>query len=121
VPRYLSPEWIEALDASLASSVFAPGVRLVIQHIVDDDTAYYITVDDERAGVRAGRAEHPTVTFSQDHTTAAAIAQGQLSAQQAFMSGRLLVRGDLPALTRAQDVMDELDHAFGSVRQQTAF
>ncbi|MGH9118717.1 MAG: SCP2 sterol-binding domain-containing protein [Acidimicrobiales bacterium] len=121
MPRFLSSEWIEALDASLASSVFASGVRLVIQHLVDDDIAYYVAVDDERARVRAGRAEDPTVTFTQDDTTAAAIAQGRLSAQQAFMSGRLVVRGDLPALNGARDVMDELDRAFRSVRQQTEF
>ena len=35
------------------------------------------------------------------------------------MSGRLRVRGDLPALARAQDVLTELDRAFGSVREHT--
>ncbi len=121
MPRYLSPDWIEALDASLASSGFAPGVRLVIQHVVDDDTAYYVAIEDERASVRAGRAEEPTVTFTQDRATAAEIAQGRVSAQQAFMSGRLGVRGDLATLAGSQEVMDELDRAFRSVREHTEF
>jgi putative sterol carrier protein len=120
VPRYLSPEWIEALDAALASSVFAPGRRLVIQQIVGDD-AWYVIVGDGRARVVVGRAGHPTVTFTQDPATAAEIAQGRLSAQQAFMSGRLRVRGDLPSLAGAQDVLAELDRAFASARDQTEF
>ena len=117
---FLSREWVEALDASLAASAFAPGLRLVIQHLVDD-AAYHVEVEGERARVRAGRADAPTVTFTQDRATAAAIAEGRLSAQQAFMSGRLTVRGDLAALTGSQEVMEELDRAFRSVRQQTAF
>jgi putative sterol carrier protein len=117
---YLSPEWFEALDAAVASSVFAPGVRLVVQHVVDD-CAYHVSIADGRARVAAGLADEPTVTFTQDRATAAEIAQGRLSAQQAFMSGRMTVRGDLPALATAQDVLAELDRAFDSVRDQTAF
>ena len=108
---HLSAEWIEALDASLASSVFAPDVRIVIQQIVDDH-AYHVTIADGRGRVVGGRAVEATVTFTQDEATAADIARGGLSAQQAFMSGRLRVRGDLPALARAQDVLTELDRAF---------
>ena len=122
MPRHhhLSSEWIEALDASLASSVFAPDVRLVVQHEIDD-AAYYVAVSDGRGRVEAGRAVDPTVTFVQDRATATDIAQGRLSAQQAFMSGRLRVRGDLPALAASQDVMAEIDRAFASVRGQTSF
>jgi putative sterol carrier protein len=120
VPRYLSPEWIEALDAALASSVFAPGAPVVIQQIVGDD-AWYVAVADGRGRVAGGRHDAPTVTFAQDASTAAAIAEGRLSAQQAFMSGRLRVRGDLAALAAAQAVTDELDRAFAAVRDQTEY
>jgi putative sterol carrier protein len=117
---YLSPEWIEALDASLASSVFAPEARLVVQHVVGDRT-YHVAVAHGRARVAAGRADEPTVTFTQDRETAIQIAQGRLSAQQAFMTGRMTVRGDLPALAGSQDLLAELDRAFASVREHTEF
>jgi putative sterol carrier protein len=117
---HLSTEWIDALDASLASSVFAPELRLVVQHVVDD-CAYHVAVAGGRARVVAGWADDPTVTFTQDRATATEIARGRLSAQQAFMSGRMTVRGDLPAVATAQDVLAELDRAFGAVREHTEF
>ena len=120
MPRHLSAEWIEALDASLASSVFPPEVRLVVQHVVDGDS-YHVIVAGGSARVVAGRATDPTVTFTEDRATATEIAQGRLSAQRAFMSGRVTVRGDLPALAAAQDVLVELDRAFAPVREQTEF
>jgi putative sterol carrier protein len=118
--RYLSPEWIEALDASVASSAFASGVRLVIQHVVEDD-AYHVAIEDERATVRSGRAEGPTVTFTSDRDTAADIATGKLSAQQAFTDGRLRVRGDLTVLSEHAAVFAALDEAWRGVREDTEF
>jgi hypothetical protein len=118
--RYLSPEWIEALDASMASSVFASGLRLVIQHVVDD-TAYHVAIGDERARVRMGRADDPTVTFTSDRGTAADIATGKLSAQKAFTDGRLRVRGDLDALSNHAAVLSTLDEAWREVRDDTEF
>lgn len=122
--RYLSPEWIEALDASAGDGVEVPDdVRLVVQQEVvggpDGDVRYYIEIDGGKVGVRAGRAESPTVTFTQDYATATAIAGGELSAQEAFMAGRVRVRGDLAELARRQAVVTKLDRAFQRVRTET--
>jgi alkyl sulfatase BDS1-like metallo-beta-lactamase superfamily hydrolase len=116
--RHLSPEWVEALDASVASSVFAPDVQLVIEHVIDD-VAYHVAIEDQRATVRPGRAEHPTVTFTEDRATAADIAAGRLSAQQAFTDGRLRVRGDLTVLNDHASVLAALDEAWQPVRRET--
>jgi putative sterol carrier protein len=122
---YLSNEWIEALDAALASSAFAAGVRLVIQQVVTDvngtDAAYHVTVEDGKASVGPGHAADPTVTFTQDHATAVEIATGRLSAQQAFMAGRLRVRGELTVLAERQAELDAIDAALAPVRARTDF
>jgi len=126
--RYLSDEWIEALDAAARAH---EGVRaaaraesLTIKQTVttpDDPVAYYIRAGDGEVCVRAGRAAAPTVTFTTDLDTAADVAQGTASAQLAFMRGRLRVGGDLRALLEHQPLLDALDEAFAPVRARTVW
>jgi putative sterol carrier protein len=121
--RYLSPEWIAALDATAAGTIVDDGVHLVVQQEVvggpDGDVRYNISVDGGAVAVHPGRADEPTVTFTQDYDTAVAIAAGELSAQEAFMAGRVRVRGDLAHLARHQGVVAALDRAFQTVGTET--
>jgi putative sterol carrier protein len=121
--RYLSPEWIAALQATAAGAEVDDGVHLVVQQEVtggpDGDVRYHISVDGGKASVHAGRADDPTVTFTQDYDTAVAIAAGELSAQEAFMAGRVRVRGDLARLARHQGVVAGLDRAFRAAGTET--
>ena len=58
-----------------------------------------------------GRAADAHVTFTQDRGTAVAIARGELSAQVAFLSGRLRVGGDIRNVidrTRDLALLDDL-------------
>jgi putative sterol carrier protein len=129
VLAYLSPEWLAALQAAAdASSTLrdaTAGVHLVVQQVVtggpQGDVAYHVTVDDGATTVAAGRAEEPTITFTQDLPTAAAVSRGELSAQEAFMTGRIRVRGDLPALIAQQDTLLGVGDVFASVRASTDF
>jgi putative sterol carrier protein len=129
VPAYLSPAWLTALqDAADSSPTLrdaTAGMRLVVQQVVtggpDGDVAYHVIVDDGRATVRAGQADDPTITFTQDRATAAAVSRGELSAQGAFMAGRIRVRGDLPALVAQQDALLRVDDVFASVRETTSY
>lgn len=125
---FLSDEWIEALDEAAAAddqlAELTAGLALTIEQEVTGgplgDVRYHVTFDDGKVTVRAGAAASPTVRFSQDHQTAAAIANGTGSAQRAFMTGQLQVGGDLRVLLAHGDVLSQLDDAFGSVRAQTA-
>lgn len=129
MPAYLSPAWLDALqDAADSSPTLrdaTSGMHLVVQQVVtggpDGDVAYHVIVDDGRATVRAGRADDPTITFTQDRATAAAVSRGELSAQGAFMAGRIRVRGDLPALVAQQDALLRVDDVFASVRETTSY
>jgi hypothetical protein len=71
--------------------------------------------------VRPGRAEDPTVTFTQDRATAEAVTRGDLSAQGAFMAGHMRIRGDLRALVAQQDTLLHVDDVFASVRETTSY
>ena len=120
----LSDEWIADLAAAAATATVDPELRLVVQQIVTDAdgsaVAYAVRLGDGGASVVAGRVEDADVTFTQDRETALAIADGRLSAQAAFMAGRLRVGGDLPTvLDRARDLA-ALDDIFAPARATTA-
>src|SRR5437773_4483230 len=100
---YLSAEWLAEAHAAVSTSeslrAATADVALVVQQEVtggpNGDTAYHVVVDHGAVSVVPGRAAEPDVTFTEDHATATAIGRGELSAQAAFMIGKLRVGGDL--------------------------
>lgn len=95
-------------------------LRLVVQQVVvdgtDGDGAYVLEVANGSLSVRRGRAEHPDVTFTQDRATALAIHLGELSAQEAFMDGRLRLGGDLRAVIDRAGALAAIDDVFAAAR-----
>ena len=113
VPERFSPEWIAALDAA-ARSLPGVGDPFVIQQVVTDpdgEVAWHVDLGDGGVRVHPGRGDDPDVTFTQDRGTAAAIADGTLSAAEALTSGRLVVRGATAQLTRHRETLARLDEA----------
>lgn len=99
-----SDGWIEAF----ASAVAAAGEETVLserivvqQELSDTGESWHVVVGGGPTEVVAGRHPAPDVTFTQDAATAAAINAGELSAQQAFMDGRLRVGGAVGRLADA--------------------
>lgn len=123
--RFLTPEWAEALAAAAnASESFrdaARGVRVTIQQAIDDTDGYTLTIDDGTLSVRWGTADDADVTFVQTRETAERISQGALNAQQAFVLGKLRVRGDLARLLPARQAFGELEGAFAGLRDRTRY
>ena len=121
--RFLSDAWLAQLEAAARLARPPADLTLVVQEVVlhdrGDETAYVIRIGSGKVEVERGRALDADVTFTQDRATAAAIASGELSAQSAFMAGRLRMGGDLRAvLDRAQDLA-ALDDVFASARSDT--
>jgi hypothetical protein len=130
VAAFLSPAWLAALReaaerAPVPAGVGADGPRVVVQQVVTGGprgiVEYHVVVDRGVTSVRAGRAPDPTITFTQDRDTAAAVSRGELSAQGAFMTGRIRVRGNLTDLIERQAVLAGLDDMFASVRDTTEY
>jgi predicted lipid carrier protein YhbT len=126
VLRFLSDPWIDAM-ARAAEAATGPQVDppLVLQQVVtgraDGEAAWSITLGAGTIVVVGGRAESPTVTFTQDVETAAAVNRGELSAQAAFMTGRLRVGGDVQVLLDRQPALAEVDDIFALVRAETTY
>ena len=129
MPRYLTQEWLDAAqraveaDATLAENT--KDVQLTVQQVVtggpDGDAAYHVAIDDGTVRVVTGEASNATVTFIQNWDTATAISRGELSAQGAFMTGRIRVRGDLPKLVEYGNVFGGVDDVFADLRMQTTY
>jgi putative sterol carrier protein len=125
--RFLTPEWIAALDAAAkeAPDLVPRGVRLTIQQIVtgDDggDVRYHLVVDDGRLRVHPGEAEAADVTLVQSREVAAALSRGELNAQQALEAGRLKLRGDIGHLARQGKALTAVEDVFAAVRAATSY
>jgi predicted lipid carrier protein YhbT len=120
VAEFLTDAWIDALDSAGAHAVIDRELRLVIQQIVHDreggDVAYVVRVSDGHISVRRGRADDADVTFTQDRVTALAIHRGELSAQAAFLDGRLRLGGDLRAVIDRAGALATIDDVFAATR-----
>ena len=129
MPRYLSSEWLDAAQRALAGDdVLAQAsaeVELTVQQLVtggpDGDVAFHVDVARGAVNLASGEAEDPTVTFIQSYNTAASIGRGELSAQGAFMTGLIRVRGDLPKLVEYGDVFGGVDDVLAALRTQTSY
>ncbi len=106
VALFLSPEWIAQLDDAfrhdLSLAEATQDLTLVIQqevsHSPEPVTSWHVDIDHGSVRAVAGAAPHADVVFRQDHSTAIALGRGELSAQTAFMIGKLQVSGDVALL-----------------------
>jgi hypothetical protein len=121
MPAFLSPEWFDQAITHPAPSSAHP---LVIEQQVKDSpygsVSYLVVVNGERAWLeRSGCGRIPDLTFTADYDTAAAIAQGRLSAQRALMQGRLRVKGSTKALLERP--VGRIDPIPAALRRDTTF
>lgn len=123
---FLTDDWVRELHDAAARIKPPTDVSVTIQQIVTHgdeagEVAFAIRIADGTVTVTAGRDPDADVTFTQDRTTATAIARGELSAQAAFIAGRLRVGGDLRAAMAATGAITDLDDDLAGVRASTTW
>lgn len=122
---FLSDAWLAELDAAAQAGGSAEAPDLVVQQIVVDDqrgeVAYAIRLRGGRVRVVPGRADDADVTFTQDRATAESIARGEVSAQVAFLAGRLRVGGDLRAVLGRAAALAGVGDLFAATRDTTSW
>ncbi|MEO7428965.1 MAG: SCP2 sterol-binding domain-containing protein [Acidimicrobiales bacterium] len=125
MPEFLSDAWVADLDAAAGTTRVDAALRLVIQQIVlqdrGEERAFTIRIADGAVTVAPGRADDADVSFTQDRATATAIARGELSAQAAFIEGRLRIAGDLRKVMDRARELATLDDVFASARATTTW
>ena len=127
--RYLSLAWIRELSREVAESDtmrdLAGEHRIGVTQVVTDgpegDVTYHLQVGDGTASFGAGAADPEDVRMEQAWSTAVAVATGAQNAQEAFITGKILLFGDQQKLMGAQPVFGALDSIFASVRGRTRY
>ncbi len=127
--RYLSLAWIRELSREVSESEtlrelsdeHTIGVTQVVTDGPEGNITYHLQVGDGMAAFGAGPADPENVKMQQDWATAVAVATGVMNAQEAFITGKILLVGDKPALIRAQPVFGALDSIFATVRERTRY
>jgi putative sterol carrier protein len=101
-----SDEWVAAFDAACAGSGAHGTDTFVLEHeLSDTGAAWHLLVGPAGVRVVAGRHPAPDIAIVEDVATAGAVQRGELSAQQAFMDGRLRVRGAVGRLSEVAAVL----------------
>jgi putative sterol carrier protein len=129
VIRYLSLEWIDAVAAEIADdqrlalvrAQHTIGVTQVVTGGPEGDVLYHLQVSPDSIDFAAGVAEPEDVRMEQSWETAVSVATGQMTAQDAFIGGRIRFTGDQQKLIDAQPVFGAMDAVFSSVRQRTEY
>jgi putative sterol carrier protein len=124
--RFLSPEWFAQLDAvHVAPDPLAEADACVLEQVVtatpQGEVRYQLVVSGDAVRFEADASQEPTVTFTSDYPTAAAIARGELSTQAALLDGRLRVSGNLSGIGDALRKVSGLDLVPASMRAATTY
>jgi putative sterol carrier protein len=129
VVQYLSDEWMDEAGVALAA---APGLRdvagdepVVLQYEVaaapGGKRSYALRFERGAVAIEPGPHKDASASFALDYDVAAEIARGDLSAQAAFMQGRLKLGGDVMVLVRHHALFDGLEDALGELRGRTEY
>jgi putative sterol carrier protein len=116
--RFLSGEWLAAVDRALAASrEVAAATGTTSLRLLQVVTGAPDTPD----GAVAEPGDGADVTLTSDWPTAVAIATGALAPHDAFTDGRLRVRGDIDVLRAQAPALAGLHAAFDEVRATTTY
>lgn len=120
--QYLSEEWLQEADTALRTSGLRTpdGQRFVMEQQVGE-TVFHLVFDGDGASVRSGPAPDPSVAFRQSWDTAAAIARGELSAEEAVLNGHTVLEGDPMTLVTSHPVLAKADDVFSELRARTVW
>lgn len=116
----MSEEWIEEADAALrASGLCTPeGDPFAVEQRVGE-VVFHMVFDENGARVSLGPAADPAVVFCQSWDTAVAVAQGEMSAEEAVLNGEITFEGDPMALLSHRRLLTHAEDVFANVRART--
>ena len=139
MPRYLSPEWVQAFNAALSdldltAAIAAAGAGSLTASDGVFAVAQVVTSAPDDIGAPAGEVrtvltvDHDGVTITLDPTSslptdvtivvgyadALAIARGELDPADALATGRVRVRGELAVLVAGQSVLNAASALLGT-------
>ena len=124
--KYLSPEWIDAYNATVAAddSVRAAmkGKNAVIQMVVaeapEGEIRYWLRIGDGAASVGLGDADNAEVTIRQSYETSAQVNRGELDGAKAFTQGKVKIKGKMMKMMQLRGPLAELQKALDTIETE---
>ncbi|MBY4677260.1 SCP2 sterol-binding domain-containing protein [Marinobacterium arenosum] len=78
----------------------AEGINAVFQFELDDDSDFYIQINDGLCQVEKGLHDDPNLTLITDAETMIGVVSGDIDGMSAFMKGRLRAEGNVILATK---------------------
>ncbi len=123
--EYLSPAWLDTIRNELAArdglAAAAADQTVGFTQEITDGATYHVAVADGTVTVGWGPAQPEHVRLRTDRRTAVAVATGALNAQEAFITGHLVLTGDQQHLLAVQPLLVALDAVMQAVNRQTSY
>jgi pimeloyl-ACP methyl ester carboxylesterase len=109
-PPRASPVDVDAVEAALRARIARPSERAAqrqARFVFDAGPAgaWTVDIDEGRVTLERGRGARPTATVFSDPATLAAVLHGRLAGVQAFIEGRLLMRGNISVTLELDDLL----------------
>lgn len=135
MPRFLSPEWVEAFnqaashielaepgpDAAIAARSGTFAVCQMVLGGPDGDVAVTLQVTGGQVVMTPGPSETAEVTVTVTWDDAVAMARGTAGVIDALTAGRIRVRGDLGVLLAGQSMLAGLQEHLGPLNKRTSW
>jgi hypothetical protein len=127
--RYLSLDWIEEIGRRVAAdfslqelgSTLHIGITQVVSDGPEDTVIYHLQVGDGVVSFGPGPADPEDVRLEQEWDTAVAVATGDMTAEDSFITGSIRLGGNAQLLLESQQVFAALDPVFSAVAAQTQY
>jgi putative sterol carrier protein len=124
--KYLSPEWIDAYNATVAADdavrAAMNGKSAVIQMLIaeapDGDIHYWLRIGDGSVSAALGDADNAEVTISQSYDTASKVNSGELDGQKAFTQGKVKIKGKMMKMMQLRGPLAELQKALDTIETE---
>ena len=121
--KYLSPEWIDAYNATMAADDAVhkalKGKSAVIQMVVTDapvgEVRYALHIGDGTASASLGDADDAEVTIRQSYETSAQVNRGELDGAKAFTQGKVKITGKMMKMMQLQRPLAEVQKALNAI------
>ena len=127
--RYLSLEWIEAMQTEVSASdsmatlaaTHTFGVTQVVTDGPEGNVIYHLQLRDGEATFGPGAAPNEDLRMEQSWDTTVGIATGTIPAQEGFIKGLIKLSGDRQKMVENIAVFGALESAFAAVRDRTTY
>ncbi|MGI8425257.1 MAG: SCP2 sterol-binding domain-containing protein [Actinomycetota bacterium] len=113
----------EAIAADQAVQSAAKGKNVAVQIVTTDapgrgQIKTFLKIVEGVPEVGLGEVEKPDATITQNYETAAALDKGELNAQNAFMQGKIKIKGNLMKMMQLQGFLQALAPASAGIDRE---